>query len=202
MAVSAEFMLTPAVASSAAAVPARAMAEHDLLEATVREHARLVYRIAFSVLRSPEDAEDATQEVFVRVLGQRRKLSTVEDRRAWLARIAWRVAVDRRRTHREVPLEADEAASVVRKLCDAGADVERIAADRQMMRLVEELIAALPGELREVTVFSTVDELSSREVAAALGIPEATARTRLFRARQLLREKLERALRPVGKAGG
>src|SRR5271167_655983 len=73
-------------------------AEHsqdELLAALVREHSRLVYRIAYAVLRSHHDAEDATQETFMRVLRYSSKLATVDEPKTWLARIAWRVAVDR-----------------------------------------------------------------------------------------------------------
>ena len=66
-----------------------------MLEALVREHSRLVYRIAYAVLRRHHDAEDATQETFVRVLRYSEKLAEVEDSKTWLARIAWRVAIDR-----------------------------------------------------------------------------------------------------------
>ncbi|HEV2402267.1 MAG TPA: sigma-70 family RNA polymerase sigma factor [Candidatus Sulfotelmatobacter sp.] len=78
------------------------------IEELVREHSRLVYRIAYAVLRSHHDAEDATQETFMRVLRYSSKLDQIEDPKPWLARIAWRVAVDRGRqrgSHREVPLE-------------------------------------------------------------------------------------------------
>ncbi len=69
-------------------------AGEQLLEAAVREHARLVYRVTYSILRNHHDAEDATQETFVRALRYRTKLGEIDDIRAWLARIAWRVAVD------------------------------------------------------------------------------------------------------------
>ncbi len=59
-----------------------------------------------------------------------------------------------------------------------------------MQALLERLIATLPGKLRDAFTLSTVEELTSPEIAAALGIPEASVRTRLFRARRLLREKV------------
>ena len=65
------------------------------LDTLVREHSRLVYRIAYAVLRSHHDAEDATQETFMRVLRYNSKLAEVNDPKTWLARIAWRVALDR-----------------------------------------------------------------------------------------------------------
>ena len=84
---------------------------NDALEALVREHSRLVYRVAYAVLRSHPDAEDATQETFLRVLRYSSKLAEVEEPKTWLARIAWRVAVDRskrRSRTREVALEDPE----------------------------------------------------------------------------------------------
>src|SRR5713101_2191615 len=83
----------------------------EVLEGLVRQHSRLVYRIAYAVLRSHHDAEDATQETFMRVLRYSSKLASVDDHRTWLARIAWRVAVDRskqRGRKREVALENPE----------------------------------------------------------------------------------------------
>src|SRR5437868_5044242 len=71
--------------------------EDEALEAAVRDHARLVYRVAYSILRNHHDAEDAAQETFVKVLKYRRRLGGVQDQRTWLARIAWRVALDRKK---------------------------------------------------------------------------------------------------------
>ena len=77
----------------------------DELEATVREQARLVYKIAYSVLRNHHDAEDVAQETFLRFLRQRKRRVEIRDRRAWLASVAWRVALDRKRMPGEVRLE-------------------------------------------------------------------------------------------------
>ena len=85
----------------------------DTLEAAVREHARLVYRIAYSVLRNHHDAEDTTQETFVRVLQYRRKLEGVQDPKTWLARIAWRVAIERSKRRPEISLGESEIGKAV-----------------------------------------------------------------------------------------
>ncbi len=167
------------------------------LDALVRNHAQLVFRIAYSVLRNHADAEDATQETFLRAVRHRAKLSEIQDAKAWLARIAWRVAIDRKRMGRPASLddiEGTEGATALRALRDSGAGAEQIASDRQMLALMEQLIAGLPRELREVTILATVEELSTREMSEALAIPEATVRTRLFRARQMLRDKLAHLL--------
>ena len=117
------------------------------LEAIVRQHARFVYQIAFLLLRNHHDAEDATQETFVRVWRNRKRLPEVRDQRAWLARIAWRVALDRRKSAAEVSL--DVAAEAVLKLYAAGESAEKIASDKQMAALLGQLITSLPGKLRE-----------------------------------------------------
>jgi RNA polymerase sigma-70 factor (ECF subfamily) len=164
-----------------------------LLEALVREHSRLVYRIAYSVLRCHQDAEDATQETFVRVLRYRSKLADVEDSKPWLARIAWRVAVDRgkrRGRTREVALEDPE--KPVAQVASFANSADETLQGAQIGTVLEKLIAAMPSKLREPLILSTIREMSPREVAATLGINEAAVRSRVFRARQILKEKLAR----------
>lgn len=165
------------------------------IEELVREHSRLVYRIAYAVLRSHHDAEDATQETFMRVLRYSSKLDQIEDPKPWLARIAWRVAVDRGRqrgSHREVPLEDPDNPLAEISSDTALADETAVAA--QVSAMMEKFIAALPTNLREPLVLSTIDEMTPREVAATLGINEAAVRSRIFRARQILKEKLAQRL--------
>ena len=77
----------------------------DEFEAVVRAHSHFVFRIAYSVLRNHQDAEDATQETFIRCLKWWKRLDPLRDPRAWLARTAWRVALDRRPRHLEVSLD-------------------------------------------------------------------------------------------------
>lgn len=169
-----------------------ARAVEDEIELAVRKHARFVYKVAQAVLRNHHDAEDAAQETFLRLLRSRKRWAEVRDRRAWLARMAWRVALDRSKRRPEVGIE--EAASAVRELRAQGAGAEEIAANRQMMALLSRLIAALPHHLRDVLSLSAVEEMNSGEIAEALGIPEGSVRARLFRARELLREKLRALL--------
>ena len=160
----------------------------DELECAVREHSRLVYRIAYSVLRNPQDAEDATQETFVRVLRYRRKLGGIKDQRAWLARIAWRVAVERNQKTPEVGLdEVSETISQLRSRAEA-ADESLLAGE--MAEITAKLITTLPGELRDAITLSTVEEMAVADIAGVLGVTEAVVRSRIFRARQILREKL------------
>jgi RNA polymerase sigma factor (sigma-70 family) len=181
-----------AVLSEAATVPrSRDRSQEEALEDLVRQHSRLVYRIAYAALRSHHDAEDATQETFLRVLRYSHKLAAVDNPKTWLARIAWRVAVDRsqqRGRKREIPLEDPQQPGAELPSADAPAD-EAMHSTQVSARL-ERLIAALPKKLREPLILSAVEEMSPREVAATLGINEAAVRSRVFRARQILREKM------------
>lgn len=165
--------------------------KEEMLEALVREHSRLVYRIAYAVLRGHHDAEDATQETFMRVLRYSSKLAAVEDPRTWLARIAWRVAVDRNEKHgrrREIPLEDPE--KPVPEVASSDAPADETVHGAELSAALERMIATLPEKLRQPLILSTIEEMSPREVAATLGINEAAVRSRIFRARQILRDKL------------
>jgi len=184
----------PVILSEAMAM---AQAGEDVLEAMVREHARLVFRVAYSVLRNHHDAEDATQETFVRVLRYGRKLGEMRDPKTWLARIAWRVAVDRRKKPPEVSL--DDSENAILELSSATASADQFVLGSEMSRLLEALIAALPERLRDPLTLSTVEEMSPDDIAEVLRIKPAAVRSRMFRGREILREKLSALLE--GKYG-
>jgi len=169
----------------------------DALERVVREHARLAYRVAYSVVRNHYDAEDVTQETFVRVLRWRKKLDAVRDVKSWIARIAWRVAVDRIRKKPQVA--SDEPEHDIAKLEARSVAAEQSVLAAEMSALLGRLIVALPGQLRDVITLSTVQELSPAEIGQVLGIPESAVRSRQFRAREILKEKIASLLE--GKHG-
>jgi len=169
--------------------------QDEMLEALVREHSRLVYRVAYAVLRSHHDAEDATQETFMRVLRYSSTLAAVENQKTWLARIAWRVAVDRgkqRGRTREIPLEDPE--NPIAEVASADAPADECVHGAQVGVALERMIAALPDKLREPLILSALQEMSPTEVGVTLGINEAAVRSRVFRARQILRGKLARQI--------
>jgi len=171
---------------------ALARTDEDQVELAVRQHSQMVYRIAYSVLRNHHDAEDATQETFVRVLKARRKLSAVDDPRKWLARIAWRVAVGRKGKSPDVSLE--EVGQVVARLRSTGVPADDAVRGEEVAIALERLIPSLPRRLRDVVTLSTVEEMPPPDIAGILEISEAAVRSRLFRARQILRDKLAELL--------
>jgi RNA polymerase sigma-70 factor, ECF subfamily len=184
------------IVSRAIPMPQAETEDHEL-ELAVREHARLVYRIAYSVLRNHHDAEDVTQETFLRVLRYRRKLQGIREQRTWLARIAWRTAVERRPAANQVAF--DEISVAVHHIRSSAAPADQVLLDAEMRQAVEKLMAALPEKLRDPLTLSTLEEMTPADIAEVLGLNEAGVRSRLFRARQILREKLTALLE--GKHG-
>lgn len=158
------------------------------LDLVVREHARLVYRITFSVLRNHHDAEDATQETFLRLLRYGKKMPEVREIKNWIARIAWRVAISRKKKTPDISLDDVDAVAIQLQSLATGA--EEALVQQEMSGALEKLIATLPKKLREPLILSTVQELSTADIADVLGTSEAVVRSCLFRARQVLRKRL------------
>ena len=180
------------LASRAAAGDTRAF-EH-----VMRRHNQLLFRTARSILRNDVETEDALQEAYLlawRAIGSYRadaKLST------WLVRIVINQALARlrRRSAQVIPLDTamepidPELRAALED--DPAQRPERKAQGAEMRGLIEARIDRLPEAFRVVFVLRAVEEMSVEEVATALDLPEATVRSRFFRARGLLRESLSR----------
>ena len=149
--------------------------------ALVNRHSRFVFRVAYAVLRNSHDAEDVVQETFLKLYRSGRWYQ-LDNERAFLARVAWRSAISR------VPKRAAEIHELEMAAKDENPEQALISADRNA--LVARLIDALPEDLRRPLALSTVEEMTSQQIAILMEIPEATVRGRLMRARQILKEKL------------
>ena len=174
----------------------------DALVVLMRRYNQTLYRTARSILRDDAEAEDAVQEAYLlanRAMSGFRgdaKLST------WLVRIVANEAIGRarkRRRHAEVfelngqTQQNCETAEV--NMNDASPEQPEHAALRaEMRRLIEAKIDLLPDAFRVVFVLRALEELTVEETAVCLSIPQATVRTRYFRARSLLREALAREI--------
>jgi len=168
----------------------RQHAEEAALAALVDQYASTLYRVAFSVLRNQQDAEDAVQEAFLRVLRHRETLGEIRDHRVWLVRIVWNIVLDRKRRAKTRP-ETDDIADLARVLPAMGLSAEQRAAALQHHGRVLKCLEKLPAREREVMLLSAFEELSSVEIAAVLGVTESSVRSRLFRARNLMAELLQ-----------
>ena len=173
--------------------------DRDALRTMMRRHNPMVFRAARAILKDDADAEDAVQDAYLRAyrsIGAFRgesKLST------WLVRIVVNEALGRRR-------QRNRSAEVIRMDGSVDHDIEdednasaperpeRAAMRTETRRLLERHIDALPDPFRAVFLLRAVQEMPVDEVASALELPEATVRTRYFRARSLLRERLARDL--------
>jgi len=172
--------------------------DEGALRRLMRRHNQPLFRAARSILRDDAEAEDAVQEGYLqayRAMGTFRgdaKLST------WLMRIVVNEALGRsRRNKRGAEVIAIDSGGEARAAEDTMSDnpanqPERLAASAETRRLIEAKIDALTDQFRAVFVLRAVEEMTVEEVAQALSIPEATVRTRFFRARALLRESMSR----------
>jgi RNA polymerase sigma-70 factor (ECF subfamily) len=153
--------------------------------ALVRRQSRFVFRVVYAVLLNAHDAEDTVQEVFLK-LYRNSGWRDAKNEAAFLARVAWRAAVDRRRSAKPAEAIADSTLDPP----SAQPGPEEMLVEAGQHALIHALIDALPEDLRLPLVLSAADDLNSREIGAILRIPEGTVRTRLHRARQILRQRL------------
>ena len=155
-------------------------------EALMRRHNRTLFRTSRAILRDDADAEEALQDGYLRAfraIGTFRGESRLS---TWLVRIVTNEALIRLRKRRRgaevVPLHGEDMTAE---------DRPDFAAQRaQTRRLLEQKIDALPEAYRVIFILRALEEFSVEETAGALGIPEATVRTRFFRARRVLRDAL------------
>jgi RNA polymerase sigma-70 factor (ECF subfamily) len=154
--------------------------------ARLADSSALAFRVAYSVLRQRQDAEDIAQEAFVKA---HRHLGQLRDReafRGWLVRMVWRLALDRNRGDRRRETREQVVASEVRTAPTVEDDA--IAGERQ--QALWNAIDQLPEKLRVAIVLSAIDGHDVKDVASLLGVPEGTVKSRLFLARKQLEEAL------------
>lgn len=161
----------------------------------VRTRSARVYRLAYRLTGNPHDAEDLTQEVFVRVF---RSLSqyTPGTFEGWLHRITTNLFLDQVRRKARVRFEPlpDDAERVPGNSPEPG----RVLDDRLFDADVQAALDALPADFRAAVVLCDIEGLSYDEIAATLGVKLGTVRSRIHRGRALLR----RALSDRAPAGG
>ncbi len=177
-----------------------AAGEEAALRLMMRRHNQALFRTARAILREDAEAEDAVQEAYLKAIRGIDTFRSDSKLSTWLIRITVNEALGRlRRTRRRadvIPLAGDLAdGGEMHDTMDTNARTpEEETLRLESRRIMEAKIDALPEAFRAVFVLRGVEELSVEETATVLGIPEATVRTRFFRARSLLRESLSREL--------
>jgi RNA polymerase sigma-70 factor (ECF subfamily) len=169
---------------------ARTTAFHADWEVLLAENAPLAFRVARGVLRNDADAEDVTQEALVRAYQRFDRLRERERFRAWVVRIAFRIALDRWRSAKR--RQQREAQWVFENTRAASPNTSNADFQQHLERALEEL----PEKQRLVLLLAAIEGHSLEEVGALLAIPMGTVKSRLFFAKKALAEKLRCFVNP------
>jgi RNA polymerase sigma-70 factor (ECF subfamily) len=164
--------------------------DHDLeleFETRLVESSTLAFRVAYGVLRHRQDAEDVAQEAFVKAYRSFRELRDRERFRAWLVRMTWRLSIDRQRRDRRRVAREDAVAAPEGAADEVHQDLEA----RERAARLWAAIDTLPEKLRVAIVLANIEEHDLGEVARLLNLPDGTVKSRLFLARQRLKELLQ-----------
>ncbi len=164
----------------------------------VERNRRAVYRAAFAALGSAEDADDVAQETFVTVYQKLSGFRAESSFKTWLLAIAWRKALDRRRsvtrwlrmtmTHDRLPDET--APELIDRIPSGEQSQEEGLASDELQRAVKQLIGTLPRKLRDALLLAGCGDYSYEQIGQMLGIPLGTVKWRVSEARRVLKKKL------------
>ncbi|OCP36188.1 RNA polymerase sigma factor [Ensifer sp. LC163] len=179
------------------------LGEADAVRQIIKAHNQRLYRLARAVVRSNADAEEVLQEAYLRAFASLGSFHGESSLSTWLSRIVLNEALARMRSQRRLKRTAPsaqaagEAQIIAFPVPVSNDDPERTMAQRQLLHLVEQVTDDLPQPFRVVFVARVIEGLSVEETAALLDLPSATVKTRLHRARRLVRDRLEAQIGPV-----
>jgi len=175
--------------------------DEQAVRAILQANNRRLFRIARGILRNDAEAEDVVQETYVRALTHLEGFRGESSLSTWLSRIAMNEAIGRLRGKRlsldldSLPEDRGEAEII--PFPAASSDPERSMAQRQIQEVVERAIDQLPEPFRLVFITRVMEEMTVEETAELLSIKPETVKTRLHRARALLRQNVEKEIGPV-----
>jgi RNA polymerase sigma-70 factor (ECF subfamily) len=177
----------------------RAMARDGAaFRAIIKTHNQRLYRIARGVVRNDAEAEDIVQEAYVRAFAHLESFRGDASLGTWLSRIVINEALGRlRKRRRTVAMPENSQAEIIQFPLNPSDDPERTMAQRQILQLVERATDSLPDVYRMVFVARVIEGLSIEETSELLGVRPQTVKTRLHRARALLRRALDDQIGPV-----
>jgi RNA polymerase sigma-70 factor (ECF subfamily) len=169
----------------------------------MQKHNRRLYRIARSIVRDDHSAEDVLQEAYLRAFARLAEFRQEATLGTWLTRIVMNEALQHVRRSRSAIRRDEQGAFVMEgrvipfPLVSSHPDPERKMAQMQIQSILEQAIDALPDKFRFVLVARVLENMSVEDTARLLGLRVETVKTRLHRARQLLRKDVERQIGPV-----
>jgi len=169
----------------------------EQFEVLIRRYQRLVATAALRMGIPREEVEDVSSEVFYKVYRSLARYRPEHALSTWLYRITVNAALDRRRTRRH----ESRMEELSPNLSDGRPALDQEASDQERARLLQEALGRIPGHYRAPLVMAHIEGLPLDEIARVLDLPEGTIKSRLFRARALLKEIIRRhypALAPAG----
>jgi RNA polymerase sigma-70 factor, ECF subfamily len=172
------------------------------IRAIIKANNRRLYRLARGILRNDSEAEDVVQETYVRAFTHLDSFRGDSSLATWLSRIAMNEALGRLRSQRPaVELESLPQGTIEAQIIQfplaASIDPEKTMAQREIQHVVEHAIDELPEPFRLVFITRVVEGMNVEETAEILDLKPETVKTRLHRARAMLRESVERKIGPV-----
>ena len=182
----------------------RALARDETaVRAIIKAHNRRLYRLARGILRNDGEAEDVVQETYVRAFTHLKDFRGDSSLSTWLSRIAMNEALGRLRRQRpgvelsSLPQGVLEAQIIQFPLMSAADDPEKSMAQREIQHVVEGAIDELPEPFRIVFITRVLEGMNVEETAEILDLKPETVKTRLHRARAMLRDNVEKKIGPV-----
>ena len=155
----------------------------------INGYKRQVYSLIYRMVNNAADAEDLSQETFIKVFRSIRLYDSNYPFHTWFFKIAHNTAIDFLRANKKKPITIDDAENPI-EIVDPGLTLEEKAEHLSQKELIERQMASLPPPYREILVLRHQQELSYEEIAGTLDIPVGTVKVRLFRAREILKGKL------------
>jgi RNA polymerase sigma-70 factor (ECF subfamily) len=193
------FTAVPSAVPSEMQLVHRALArDGDAFRTIIKTHNQRLYRIARGVVRNDSEAEDIVQEAYVKAFAHLDAFRGDSSLATWLSRIVINEALGRLRKRRKtVALPENPQAEIIRFPLNPSDDPERTMSQRQILQLVEQATDSLPDVYQTVFVARVIEGLSIEETADLLGVRPQTVKTRLHRARALVRKALDDQIGPV-----
>ncbi len=180
---------------------------HRTLEGDLRAFTELVerykdaiYNLGYRMLRQREDAEDIAQEVFLHVYRSLDRFDQTQRFSPWIYRIASNLCLDKLRKNRNPTISLDaplaEDRELYRQIPDGARGPLELTEEAETKKEIQRAIDALPEKYRMIVIMRHTQDLAYEEIAESLELPLGTVKTRLFRAREILRRHLEKGLAP------
>ena len=175
----------------------------DGFEDLLKRYQDRFFNLAYRMLSQRQEAEDVVQEAFLNIYRSRASFRSGEKFSTWGYRIVSKLCIERLRKRKvqvvslDAPINDDEGAEP-RQVADDSPSPETVVVEREVASEIQRVIDSLPPKYRLIVVLRHVEDLSYEEIVSVTGLPLGTVKNRLFRAREILRKKLEYLKAPAG----